>query len=141
MEIVKELNREGHCSKKGKPFVTNAMHNILRNPKYSGVYTYSRSASKSVDGKRNGHKYKSDDEIIKIDGAVPALVSKENFEKVQKKMNTRIHTPAKYRAKREYLLSGKIVCGKCRHNYIGNCRPERLDHPEYLSYRCNNRTK
>jgi len=39
------------------------------------------------------------------------------------------------------LLSGKIVCGCCDFAYVGNARPARADHPEYLSYHCNNRTK
>jgi len=107
-EIVKELNRSGYKTKRGDEFVTNSLHNILRNPKYTGVYTYSRSASKDVDNKRNGHRHKADEDIIKVEDGCPAIVSKEDFEVVQKRMQSRKRKPASYRAKREYLLTGKL---------------------------------
>ena len=140
-QIIDTLNARGLVSKWGEQFKPNSLHSILKNPKYTGVYTYSRSAAKDVDGKRNGHSYKDEDEIITVPGAVPALVSKEDFDRVQERMRVRKQRAAKHRAKRSYLLSGKVVCGTCGHTYIGNCRPARPDHPEYVSYRCNNRAK
>ena len=56
-------------------------------------------------------------------------------------MTDRKHKTASHRAKRSYLLSGKVYCGECGAAYVGNCRSARSDHPEYISYRCNNRTK
>ena len=140
-QIIDTLNNRGFKTKWGKQFGKNSLHGILRNPKYTGVYTYSRSASKDIDGKRNGHAYKDDSEIIKTEGIVPVLISQEDFNRVQERMTGRKHTSASHRAKRTYLLSGKIQCGTCDTAYIGNCRPARTDHPEYVSYRCNNRTK
>ena len=140
-EIVKKLNHSGYKTKQGGEFVTNSLHNVLRNPKYMGLYTYSRSEPKDVDNKRNGHRYKADEDIIKVEGGCPAIVSRDDFEQVQKRMESRKRKPASYRAKRDYLLTGKVCCAQCGTPYIGNCRPARKDHPEYLSYRCNNRTK
>lgn len=85
----------------------------MKNPKYTGTYVFFRMKSKNVDGKRNSHAYKDDEDIIKVDGAVPALVSKEDFERVQECMKVRKHQAAKHTAKRTYLLSGKIYCGEC----------------------------
>lgn len=140
-EIINALNERGFTTKWGEQFKNNSLHSILKNPKYTGVYTYSRSAPKNVDGKRNGHAYKSDDEIIKVEGALPALISQEDFIRVQERMTQRKQKAARHHAKRTYLLSGKVFCGECGAVYVGNCRPARPDHPEYLSYRCNNRTK
>ena len=140
-EIITALNERGFTTKGGEQFKNNSLHSILKNPKYTGLYTYSRSASKNVDGKRNGHAYKPDDEIIKVAGALPALVSQEDFDRVQERMTRRKQKSARHHAKRTYLLSGKVFCGECGAVYVGNCRPARPDHPEYLSYRCNNRTK
>lgn len=140
-DIKTALNERGVTTKWGAPFGSNSLHSILKNPKYTGVYTYSRSAPKNADGKRNGSAYKDDEDIIKVEGAVPALVSTEDFDRVQVLLGQRKQRVAKHRAKRTYLLSGKIFCDECGFAYVGNCRPARTDHPEYLSYRCNNRTK
>lgn len=140
-EITSFLNQQGYRTKAGKDFTATSLNSILCNEKYTGVYVYSKSAPKDVDGRRNGHAYKADTDIIRVDGVVPALVSKEDFERVQAKIKSRKHRPAKYRAKRTYLLSGKIICGTCGTPYTGNCRPARSGHPEYISYRCNNRSK
>ena len=140
-EIIDALNERGFTTKLGEPFKSTSLHGILKNPKYTGVFTYSRSSSKDANGKRNGHKYKNDDEIIKVEGAVPVLINQEDFDKVQKKMGLRKQKAAKHRAKHTYLLSGKIICGECGAAYTGNCRVARPDHPEYISYRCNNRNK
>jgi len=140
-EIVKKLSHSGYKTKQGGEFVTNSLHNVLRNPKYTGLYTYSRSEPKNVDNKRNGHRYKADEDVIKVEGGCPAIVSRDDFEQVQKRMESRKRKPASYRAKRDYLLTGRVFCGQCGTPYVGNCRPAKKDHPEYLSYRCNNRTK
>ena len=140
-QIIDVLNDRGFTTKWGEQFGKNSLHSILKNPKYTGTYTYSRSAPKNIDGKRNGHAYRDDSEIIKVEGALPALVSKEDFGRVQECMTHRKRQAARYHAKRSYLLSGKVFCGECGAVYVGNCRIMRSDHPEYISYRCNNRTK
>jgi site-specific DNA recombinase len=112
-EIISALNNRGATTKWGGQFGNNSLHSILRNPKYTGVYTYSRSASKDVDGKRNGHAYKEDTEIIRVEGALPVLVSQEDFDRVQEQMTYRQRKAAKHHAKRTYLLSGKVYCGEC----------------------------
>ena len=134
--IINELNRKGYRTKKGVPFGKNSLYEILRNEKYSGIYTYNKSSSKNSDGHFNHHKNKEDAEIIRIDGGVPAIVSKEDFEKVQVKMSERRRKNASYKAKQEYLLSGKIICGECGSTYAGNSRKPNATHPLYVSYRC-----
>lgn len=44
-----------------------------------------------------------------------------------------------FRAKRQYLLTGKIHCGLCGGSYHGNCRKPAKNRPEFYSYRCCNR--
>lgn len=135
-KIIDELNLFGYTTKSGMKFGANSLQSIIRNPKYSGVYTYNRSASKDVDGKRNGSRYKDDDEIIKIDGGVPAIVSKEDFEIAQEMLKTRKLKIGSYKAKEVYLLSGRIDCGECGSTYTGNSRRSRPYHPLFVSYRC-----
>jgi len=134
--IINELNEKGYKTKRGVAFGKNSLYEILRNEKYTGVYTYNVSASKTSDGKANRHKYKSDEDVIRVEGGVPQIISKEDFEKVQSIMRTRKHTVAKFRAKQNYLLSGLISCGECTSSYAGNSRKPSPSHPQYVSYRC-----
>ena len=58
----------------------------------------------------NRHKFKPEAEIIRIQNALPALVSPEDFAAVQQKMQQRKHSTGRFKAQQVYLLSGKITC-------------------------------
>lgn len=137
--IINELNKKGYKTKRGAAFVKNSLYEILRNEKYTGVYTYNLSASKNAEGKFNRHKKKSDEEVIRIEGGVPQIISKEDFQKVQKIMEARQKKTAAFKAKQEYLLSGRIICGECGCTYAGNSRRADSTHTLYISYRCTKR--
>lgn len=138
-EIIDALNGRGYRTKRGQPFSKTSLYEILRNEKYTGVYVYNKSAAKNAEGKFNRHAYKSEDEIIRIEGLVPQIVTPEDFETVQRKMAERRHKAAKYTAKETYLLSGKIICGECGSSFIGNSQRADATHPQYVSYRCTRR--
>lgn len=137
--IVNELNKRGYKTKRGDAFGKNSLYEILRNEKYTGVYVYNLSASKNAEGKFNRHKSKPDDEVIRIDGGVPQIISTEDFQKVRQLMAARQRKTAAFKAKQEYLLSGKIVCNECGCTYAGNSRKANPTHPLYISYRCTKR--
>ncbi|MDO5479729.1 MAG: recombinase family protein, partial [Clostridia bacterium] len=84
--ILERLWKEGRKTKCGKDFAKNSLYSILTNPKYQGMYVFNRSSAKSIAGTRNTHSYKDDDEIIAIDGGCPEIVSKEIYDKVQKRI-------------------------------------------------------
>ncbi|MDY3617777.1 recombinase family protein [Agathobaculum sp.] len=130
------LNSGGYTTKRGRPFGKNSIHEILRNEKYTGVYIYNRSVAKSVDGKFNRHALKDESEIIRLEGAVPQIIDKETFQRVQETFRRRRHKGARHKAKEPYLLTGKIVCGKCGSAYVGNHRKAYAGHVGYTSYRC-----
>ena len=135
-KIINELNLRGHKTKTGSMFGHNSIHNIVRNQKYIGIYIFNRSVSKDVDGKRNSHMDKEDDEIIKIEGAVPKIISKEIFEQVQRKIDERKHTRPCNKAKEVYLLSGKIFCGECGFTMGGNKKLSGRSKSVHITYRC-----
>lgn len=134
--IISELNRRGFKTKRGKDFGKNSLYEILRNEKYSGVYVYNKAVSVAANGKWNRHQIRNEDEIIRIEGGVPQIISKEDFQKVQEKMSERKHKTASFKAKQEYLLSGKIKCGECGSSYAGNSRKATNKNPLYISYNC-----
>ena len=90
-------------------------------------------------GKYTRHGKYAPEAVIRIPGGVPAIISEEDFRRVQVMMKERQHKAAKFSAKQEYLLSGTIFCGVCGNPYTGNSRKPRSDHPLYVSYKCSRR--
>ena len=141
-KIVIALKEKGFRTKKGSVIGKSSLYSILRNEKYKGLYIFNKSKAKDIDGKRNGHAYKSDDEIIRIDEGVPSIIKSEDFDLVQQKLKTNVKTKAKYKAKEVYLLSGKISCGECGSSFAGNRRESGHTAKSYfISYRCNKRDR
>lgn len=139
-KIIDELNARGCRTKVGSMFKVNSIHSVLTNEKYTGVYVYNKTAKKDAFGKRNGHAYKDPSEIIRIEGGMPAIVTKEEFEKVQEILKMRKKNPGSNKAKENYLLTGLIRCGCCEKPYQGN-RRQGKNKPIYVSYRCSFRRK
>ena len=137
-DIMSELNHLGYKGKRGKDFGKNSLYSILKNEKYMGVFVYNRSAAKDADGKRNGHAYKPENEWIVVEDGCPAIISKDDFEAVQKKLSKRMQTRKHSRAIETYLLTGKMVCGLCGGSYVG-ARRARGDKTIYAAYGCNRR--
>ncbi len=132
--IANKLNDYGFKTKSGRMFTKNSIRDILLNEKYSGVYVFNKRAH----GKKN-HVYKDEDKIIKIDGGIPAIISKEIFVKANQKLRSNSKGPRKVNTKVYYLLTGKIICGQCNSTYTGagyrggrNCK-------KYYIYQCINK--
>lgn len=121
-KIIDELESKGHKTKTGKKFGKNSIHELLKNEKYIGVYTFNKRASRGADGKKNNRRQKSEEEIIRIPGAMPAIIDLDVFERVQQRMiNNRRHSEkARGKAKVNYLLTGLVRCGNCGASYIGH---------------------
>lgn len=79
------------------------------------------------------HKYKDESEVIRIENAIPAIVSKDLWERANasRKLTAKTSTNAKY----DYLLSGLIYCGECGAKFHGTHR--RGGGKPYNVYRCN----
>ena len=76
-KILRELNACGYQAKAGNPFGKNSLYDLIKNERYKGVYIFNRRAKRNSQNQRNGHKYKNESEIIRIEGGKPAIVSKE----------------------------------------------------------------
>jgi site-specific DNA recombinase len=139
-QIIDKLNSEGYRTKTNKPFGKNSIHDILRNEKYCGIYIFNKSTSKE-NGKRNNHKSKSEDEIIKVNGGMPQIIDRKVWEAVRERMDKNKKGPAANKAKEVYLLSGLIYCGKCGGAMVGNRRYSGRNKTKYLSYECSTRKR
>lgn len=132
--ICDELNRMGYRTKRGTMFVRNSMYDLLRNEKYTGSFIYNHMA-KAKNGKRNRHAYKSDSEVIRVENAFPAIISKEEYRKVLKLMEQNKRKGARNAAVHDYLLSGKVYCGHCGKSMYGETRYRK--EYSYSYYSCN----
>jgi len=139
-KIIALLNEQGYKTKKGQPFGKNSINNLLKNEKYCGIYVFNKVVGKDARGKRSNQR-KPDEELIIIPGGMPAIVSEEEFMKVQEKMKQNQRKSATYRAIECYLLEGIIFCGECGHAMVGNRRFSGRNKKKYVTYRCGNRDR
>ncbi len=109
-KIITTLNEKGYKTKRGNAFGKNSISDLIRNEKYTGVYTFGYG-----DRQKNRNKPKED--MIKIDGGMPAIISKEVFNMVQNRIKRKNGGSGK--ASHVYLLTGILFCGKCGESYIG----------------------
>ena len=140
-EIISALNRQGYKTRRGVDFAKNSLHSILRNVRYTGDYVYVKDSTKNPAGKYVRHGVYDPEAVIRIPGGMPMIIERSLFDSVQKKMNDRKRRSGHFRAKREYLLSGKLLCGYCGSPYSGNARIPSPGCNEYVSYKCTRRNQ
>lgn len=112
-EIIEGLNRDNLKTRNGNTFGSNSLHDLLKNEKYIGTLVYGASPYRE-DGTRNTHR-KDGTDVVRIEDAIPAIVEKELFERVQQKMaaNKR-QQGGRPPQKRDYPLKGKVFCADCK---------------------------
>ena len=119
VEILRYLDESGTRNKSGKKFAKNSLHDMLRNERYSGVYIFNKTPKRHpVTGERTSRYKNPDEEIIRIEGGVPEIVPRQQWEKVQEILDNRKQKYTSAR-KRKYLLTGFIECAVCGGAYIG----------------------
>jgi DNA invertase Pin-like site-specific DNA recombinase len=113
------LNREGVPSPRRKSnWHRNAVRRILTNPVYVGDYVWGRSMSgkyhvrvgEEIVARRGAGRRNVNDPIVHRD-ALPALVSRETFDRAQELLGTR--KKSTWRRGTVRPLSGLIVCAQC----------------------------
>lgn len=129
-KICEELNSRGYKTRDGRNFGKNSLYDILHNEKYIGTYTFNKHP-RNEGRKRNMHKATGND-IIKIENAIPAIVTEQEFFAVQEKTKANLKKRGSFRSKVNYLLSGKIFCGQCGSAMGGHtCTPRNKSYSYY----------
>lgn len=77
---------------------------------------------------------------IVIEDAIPAIIDKDLFEKVQKRIAVNTRAPAIHKAEGEYLLTTHLFCGKCKAMMIGDSGKGKKG-TVYHYYKCVNTKK
>jgi site-specific DNA recombinase len=124
--IAARLNEEGIATRRDRPWSMVSIRDILRNRAYLGTY------------QRLG---------VRVPGTHPALVSPEDFRKVQERLSER-RTNYSPRQVSPFLLSGLAVCAYCGNRLIGVSRRQtwkrgrdgETREATYRYYQCESRT-
>ena len=116
-EIVDYLNEHGYRTRRNQPFNKNSLPRILRNDRYLGLYKYGD---------------------IVIEGGVPAIISKDLFDRVQSRLKHNARSRASGKAQEDYLLTGKLFCGHCGKLMVGESGTSRSGKVHHY-YKCNTR--
>lgn len=121
-EIIKDLTEQGIRSQRGNNFTVNSLRAILHNRSYIGEYHYAG---------------------VTIPNGMPAIVSEELFEEVQKRF-ARNKRQGSQRAKGltednspRYWLTGKLFCGECGESMHGMSGTSKTGAIHYY-YACKN---
>ena len=124
----------GAVGKRGRPLGKNSLHSILTNERYIGTYTWNKRHVKLFRKWAGGTPNPN---CVRLEGLIPAIISPELWEKVQKRMGDNKRN-AKNKAKRTYLLTGLIECEECGATYVGHTSTNKKGY-ETRSYICGNK--
>lgn len=115
-KICEHCNAKGWKTNRGKPFTRNSMSKMLRSKKYIGVYVY---------------------EDIEIEGGMPAIVDREVFDKVQKRIEMGHRSQTRTHDDIDFILTGKLFCGHCGRPMVGTSGTGKGG-KSYYYYTCRN---
>ena len=97
-DIAKDLTKRGIRTSQGNKITLNVVHYLLKNRRYIGEYKFRDTL---------------------IPDAIPPIISKELFERVQEIMAKNKKAPAMRKAGDDYILTTKLFCGKCGTFMVG----------------------
>ena len=98
-DIIEDLNARGIRTSQGNRFNKNSLARIFANRRYIGEYAY---------------------KDVVIPDAIPAIISKDVFERVAIRMGQNKHATGKAKAPERYLLTTKLFCGTCQSMFVGD---------------------
>ena len=114
-EIVDYLKLKGIRTKRNGAISINSLNRMLHNRRYIGEYKFR--------------------DVITPD-AIPAIVPKDLFDRVQEKLEKNKKAPARKKAEDEYLLTTKLYCGKCGCYMVGESGTSQQKKIVHRYYKC-----
>ena len=113
VNMAKQLNQEHKRTKAGTEFKKNSFQSILSQAKYKGTFVWNRSKERDSKSRRNSHAEKPLDKQIRIENAVPPIISTEIFDKVQSMMKE--HKGKKSGSSKYHYMLNNLDVIKCAH--------------------------
>ena len=107
LPIAETLNDEGVASPAGKLWSKNTVHFILKNEVYTGTLVWGNNAKDNADP-------------VRVEKAFPAVVTKAQFDRVNRIMRSRApRVSHPRRVGSTFLLSGLVKCYRCKRALSG----------------------
>ncbi|GMQ56750.1 recombinase family protein [Vallitalea sediminicola] len=105
--VAHQLNSERIKTKRNGKWTAKTIRDVLRNPFYIGTYRYNT--------KDNKRRYKNENEWVVVENNHPALISKEQFERVNNMLTDNYRGNGKFQRENTntHIFSKMLVCGKC----------------------------
>ena len=107
---------------------------MLHNIKYQGTYLYNREDGKKKSKRVLLEKY----DEVRNEGAIPAIVTKSTFDKVQSILDCRTQCRPNLNTHSEYILTGKLYCAKCGSTMSGTANCGGRNKTRIRTYACPN---
>lgn len=114
-DITRWLNEQGYRTGQGRPFTKNSLVTVLKNEKYIGIYSYK--------------------DIIRDEDAVPKIIDKETFDRVQDMLKRNKRMPSHSWSYSDYILTDKLFCGECGEPMVGKSGNNHSG-AKYMYYAC-----
>ncbi len=118
-DIARYLNGRGIPPARGDKWNKNSFHSIFANRKYLGKYIYQGN---------------------EINGGMPRIIDDKLFDEVQEILKKYAAAPSRGKAVEEYILSEKLICGKCGNKMTGVSGKSK-NKEMYFYYACNGHVK
>lgn len=118
--LAAELNVDGLRTRSGRMWQDADISRILRNPLYAGRLVYNR---RDYAGRRKHGRIRErpEEEVVRVDGAAPALVSPEIWDQAERLRQSRPRVGRGASARTHgspFLLSGLLRC-PCGRSWVG----------------------
>lgn len=128
--IADELNTNPKYppARRGK-WTPSSIRNALRAETYTGVWYAFRFYQVTENGRKKW-RTRPKEECIPV--PMPVIIDPQIFADTQKRLRSRITGRPTYN---QYLMSGRLTCGRCGHAAIG--QKEHNGKKDYFYYRCN----
>lgn len=126
---------KGARGKLGRPLSKNALYYLLKNERYAGVYTWNKRKVKMMRKWAGGAPNPN---CVRIEDSIPPIIDKETWKAVEERMESNKHDGRNKSTRRQYLLSGLIVCDACGATYVGHTSRNKKGY-ETSYYVCGNK--
>jgi site-specific DNA recombinase len=105
----------------GKFWQKSVLRRLVREEAYTGFWHYNKTSGVPAKFKKDTtvQKPKPREEWIRV--GIPPIISSETFQAAQRQL-TRNAIFSPRNCKREYLLTGLVVCGKCGYRYAARTK-------------------
>jgi site-specific DNA recombinase len=124
------LTQQDFRGRGGRPFATFTIQRVLTNEALAGTLVY---------GKRP-RKGNPQQELVQVPGFFPAILSEQEWQRLQERLTIRRESSRGRTHSSEYLLSGIAKCGQCGGPMTGKKAAAYKD-KNYRNYWCSRATK